>query len=1108
MKDMFFPMLPKLKEDSAVTPDKAAIWENERFDFINKIVRSLAVSSTIKDIGHIDSVPDVWARPLLFELALYDEQKITSQQFVKGLHEKVRGEWRCLLAMLALKNIKRLDIKVETVVLGKGDSDLDRTLTMLAPKDSISPDINWETIYIFSVQDVPIAMTSPVTLVATAADYTTLLAGKISEPWSSDGKTLTDPLFWLTGGDLTVLYDWLSKLLESLKNEIPQSKQENSAACQKLFAAIDEYRADIKASYADLVAGETIFTQAGFNITEGILRFLDKTAEEKLATAEDSAVLLRNSSKRQQAKKLLIISPEMGRKYAAVLGISPSRLLVWQGISANDISEKSLSSGYMKIGGVQLSEVEFRRPEEFFTDSLVAISPGNALKNIISIPGAELLAENDECFVPPIKAELLEHFTAQEIASRMKMEKTGNGIKVSFTFPLNGPDGLGSEYKYSKIYTDWISVQSNVPVVEIWPKLRRAGWNKYYMFYENTAAQAEENDVLGTNYFYIKPWSNQHEYKDNVPEKGLKNRYIAKLNAYPEALSCTVNYCRNGYGMAELIEGGMILLAEPPFVRGQCDTEWKIGIDFGTSSTMLYYRKNNQRPKPLVLNPNLMQITESGSARTRTDLYFIPSYNSNTSGSFLSIFHLLNHENQKHISPLEDGHIFMLNTQNVENFLGQSDHIDTNIKWREDVAGRRKVGAYIKQICLQSIAEATVQGVEKIQWNFSFPASFSKEQKDSFNTACQQAVQEAYEDTGLSAPEKPIEAWAESKAAAYYFNKVNNQDTNFSDGAICLDIGAGTTDISIISGQPGKIIYHTSIRFAGRYLFSPINHYLKEEMEINLCGTESDDEKQQAIIDADLREHSEKYLQELKNETGKDSIRVVLQKAQLGVAGIFYYIGGILAELKKRGMYQEKHLPDVYVGGNGSRIFNWLTGGVYLPDSSFLSVLKEAMEKNSNLKTKPNFKIVLSQKPKIEVASGMIEVRPQNDAAFFDENEFYWQLFGEEQDDYQRESVYSGELFVLNDRDKAKNTFLTAMDISDGVKIRNTFELERFLDIFNGNRNIWFDNIDVTKELFEEIKALVNAYYVSQKGKDAKQIFTEPVFIIELKKLMEMIADE
>ena len=88
----------------------------------------------------------------------------------------------------------------------------------------------------------------------------------------------------------------------------------------------------------------------------------------------------------------------------------------------------------------------------------------------------------------------------------------------------------------------------------------------------------------------------------------------------------------------------MFLLKAPPLVNKQPDLSWQLGIDFGTSSTMIFYREGNHAPKPLSFEPHLYQVTDSSVARTRTYINFIPSTfddQDTQAGSFLSIFHSL-----------------------------------------------------------------------------------------------------------------------------------------------------------------------------------------------------------------------------------------------------------------------------------------------------------------------------------------------------------------------------------------------------------------------------------------------------------------------------------
>ena len=368
------------------------------------------------------------------------------------------------------------------------------------------------------------------------------------------------------------------------------------------------------------------------------------------------------------------------------------------------------------------------------------------------------------------------------------------------------------------------------------------------------------------------------------------------------------------------------MLNQPKLIERNIDLRWKIGVDFGTSSTMVFFAENDCEPRPLNFEPRLYQITASGGARAQTYRQFIPSQiPARADGSFLSIFHLLSLGELAQVQPLIDGHVFLLSSENTRVFEQFAAQIDANLKWADDDRQRRKTAAYIGQICLQAAAEATANGADNMQWNFSYPTAFSQAQKISFQEICRDAIP----DPRPLTPDPFF--WAESKAAAYHFNKLDGKAGNFAQGAICVDIGAGTTDISVISGEPPRIVYHTSIRYAARQMFKPIydNYELFAGEKISADNLR-DDTQRQAVIDADMREHSEKYLADLKFKSGREQIKNVLQAAQFATAGLFHYLGELVKILHDFGTYRESKIPHVFVGGNGARIFRWLTGGAEL----------------------------------------------------------------------------------------------------------------------------------------------------------------------------------
>lgn len=1123
--NIYFPLLPKLKEASSVKPAKSNAWEGEPYDFLNQLVESLAVSGSIDEIESIDSIPDVWARPLLFQMALFDKQGKDkhgreNRQFVKGLHERVRGEWRCLLAMLALKNIKHLSLRATAVKLKEDKGTIGSILTTLAPAYSIDEKTDWLNIYVLYYQEIPIALLTPATLIVSAADYSRTLKGRLAEPWSKDGRILTDPIQMLTVDDLKILYQWLAALSKDLRERIPVEVQQRNSVCLDLLQALDDYKQDIQKVCGDVNINVS-FEDAELDINVGVFRLLNFTATAQAATADDSAVKLVLSSARQKNKDVLLISPEMVRKFAEQQGVAASQLLVWPGLSANDINEAMLSQGNNVIGQVQLSGAEHRRPDSFFTDRIAVCTRGNAFPGTVSVAGMDVLAQKESITaILPFKQEILEYYTAEEIAAYTQLEYRNGNIRVSFTFPLSGVKGREAKYKVYREYNandgEIIYIDSNPSDIAIWPNFSIPGWDKYYLFYCNDADTKQE---LAPDQVYITPWSYQKAYQKTIPNNGLINHYTAKLEQFPEALCVVYNSSLNNGTRTEQIDSGILLLKKPKVLEKIPGKTWKVGIDFGTSSTMIYYRDGNRAPQPLSLAPSLLRIEDSATS-TKKYVYFIPDNNDTgrQNGSFLSIYHLINSNKiNTEIEPLSDGNIFLLeaNDDVLDVFGKHRQSIEADMKWKDDELGRRKINAYIKQLCLQVVAEASRQGAEKIEWNFSYPVAFSQQQQQSFKAACKRAVLEAIHNTGYAEDNMTIEPWAESKAAAYHFNKFGRSDTNFSEGAICLDIGAGSTDISIISGQPGRIVYHTSLHYAGRHLFWPIMYPSQENMD-NFFGHTidfpvgidmNDKEAAIAVLDAYMRERSEEYLKRLNDLTGSDKVRSSLQKAQFALAGIFYYLGKLLGELKRKGVYAENNVPDIFVGGNGLRIFSWVTGGSFEPDSPFLNVLKKSITEAAGFGN-TKFGIILSKTPKCEVANGMIETRPQNDKEFFNEERQLTSLFGDKLDEYMAGAMLAGNEYSFSGEEKSGNEFISAKDISQGITVESLDEVKQFIDCFNEDKNIWFDGLDISDDQLDTLRKKVNSFYVNEIGREPKQIVVEPVFIVAMKKLMEMLVSE
>lgn len=371
------------------------------------------------------------------------------------------------------------------------------------------------------------------------------------------------------------------------------------------------------------------------------------------------------------------------------------------------------------------------------------------------------------------------------------------------------------------------------------------------------------------------------------------------------------------------------------------------------------------------------------------------------------------------------------------------------------------------------------------------------------------SVKNALQDSGFN--QGNLEKWAESQSGAYYFYHV--RDTALAGGAICLDIGAGTTDISVLSGAPARIVYHSSLQFAGRYLFRSIykNYSLFANTPMNF-GKMNDHQKN-SLVDADMRNHGEDYLNNLVNITDQPNVAKALQIAQFAVAGIFYYLGGLVGLLKTRRIYKEDSLPAIYVGGNGARIFSWICGNTVVDMSNArMSVFKDMFEATFGLKG--IFNLFLSPTPKSEVAYGMVANIVGADPDFFNPQLIANDIFGKEgADPLIADSVFAGDSFLLygDARSHNKTEFISAYDIQKGLQINTVDELKVFAQRFNDNHFIW-DNahgINIDDLQLNNVRLAVLGEYAKQQQRGrvaAKEIFVEPIFILELKKFMEMLC--
>ena len=970
---MAFPLLPRLKKDGdglAVLP-ATGTWVKVPDGALNNIAANLGVTKIDGKFIDIDSIPSMWARPLLFEIALYDKEH--------PMHDCVVDEWRGFLAMLALKEQRKFPLETKLITIPGGDDrktpEFLQALHRLLPKRTLDDaGTMWDKLYLILFKENPIGITSPTTLVCTSIDYIKYISVN-DVPWY-DPPFLCDPISHLNDSERTSVAGWLNDFHKKTITPLADSP--------------------IKVNLA--------------------LRILDFIND--LGGAPDGQPKLAGTS--------------LGMNVGIFTGMN------------------------FAIA-----------PKEYFTEKLFVIPRSDAFlkQNVLFPAGGDALKDVDGKSVTPIlpiAKELLNDFSVDELSKRIKFETTPDGIQVSLQLP--SPDG-GPDFAISRVYVNQqdgdapifdkhkIVEIPNLPVLEIWPNFRTPGWKVYYTYF-NEAQQ---------DTFYVEPFP-----ADGSPE----DMKITKTSAFPEAMICKY----------KSEDAGFLFIEAPMETVPDTAKTWNVGIDFGTSSTTVYKTElpDGAGPESVTLGERLLQITDSQALRTAVQNDFLSDRDEETPLFSLFQENSIGIPPDDRIKPLLDGRIYFVDDPKLP------ENVISNLKWSPDPIDRKRTQAYLEQICLQCAAEAAANSVSKINWRFSYPIAFSDADQATFEIICEAAANNINE-TGF--PIGNVDLKTESIVTARFFA---GKFGGFADGSVCIDIGGETSDISI--WQDNTLCWQTSIRFAGRHIFLDLlkhkPNFLRDtgvtEQGIPELRNPNDFYSQaDTLIDASINNSPKDLKAKFGIYGGKIKSTPFVPLIGLGISGLFYYVGLILNYLSRETEFR-KTMPNIYIGGNGSRILHWLANGEFKPDRDSCGHLKDILLTASGFDPKSLFDLEITPKPKHEAAAGLVDERTILKST-------------ERQFDF-----LAGEVFTENGTDYEWTELLTAERLGNGLRSGDQLvEIETFIEKFNAglgkvlDQPIYFDAVLKHKLIGGLNGALQNLAFTSSKER-----IVEPLFILVLKDLL------
>jgi len=1026
-----------------------------------KIAEKLKVEG---DSRTVSSIPDIWARPLLMQMALYDKKH--------PLHEEMKAQWQGMLAAIALAKIKNLNLtsilvdleNIENNNFFKEPNKGENSVYQL--EDQNNP---WHKIYVFLIDGKAVGMTSPSTIVCPSQDGNW---GNLA--WFDSNKGLSSPLTrvnFLTQDDKEQLYFWFNNLKGQLQSS---SKQ--------IVALIEEFQNKIfpNSPEADKFLRQDKFEE---DIVLGKLTILSNPIQRKTDYDEAQRKVLEDQKLQERTKLEADIRKLLQERY-------------------------------------QLNLDEIFQKELYVIEQSIEYIPGALFPK-----GFKSITYNSKKITPilPVNIKLLEVLTPEQLQDLMTIEQINEQtIRITIQLQLDNlqPYPISQEYEIKDNH-----ILKALPILEIWPNFKVEGWNEYYAFYGDRHWN-KPNPKSET--FRVKFPKLVDKYDDTDAESFYQISQLTEFPSYiicqndkkqtelgiillqnPQQItlksdnkwtvgvdfgtSFTNVYYNNHQSKDKLNQLKLSNLRfsvtktvdqENIVIQENIDIMYSYFLSVKDKKIPISSVLKTQKPKPdksrhildgfIYIVDNLVEFNPSLD-NIRTDIKWDNKWDKkNINLRFSKMF----------LSQLALQITAEAVTQQV-----------TSIKW---------VISYPSVFSENDLREYLYD------WNQIF--EYLQPQGDTpAPTPIKHDWSSTNEDYRLS----------ESLAAAYYFSEriIKKRTPTF----ICIDMGGGTSDISI--WQDNTLVHQCSILLAGKDLFSNflqqkhrsdiLKKFVGSDEFENLRG-ENFKAKFNAKLNAFLIENGSDWLKKRDEldeaQSQEESLRLLMM---IGVSGLYYYIGILLNVLLSENFrLNTGEIPPIYVGGNGSQIFKWLVfKGNFNSDERVNNLLSKMLQKGSGISYSQIQDTILSPKPKDEVACGLV-LDKENIQLKIPPNLNNSLIAGEAcefcvKEGNVPEKTYS---FTYEQRlQQPKRGEMTDFRIPDLANIqefwksfREIFYEEDLHDSIQGRIPILEKDFD---DFEEKIKNKLSDYLKDKMLKHVSEIRPEPPFIICLKVLLETLDE-
>lgn len=952
-KSKFLP--PLITRDGLNYPRSGSWMRNVSFNKLATLAKNLDTSRSKNHPDKLHSIPTPWARLLLFESALYDKDH--------PAHEEVTNQWRGLLGLIGLAKVLGLEHKLDVPTFslpGEAPGDLKNAFDVLRPQhvmDGRDLEQNkWNDFGLIYFDGALLGGTSPRTIVFTGISHQC----PPNIPFRSEQGRLSDPSAYYKQHDtqfLHVILQWVDHLIatvtanHSLADFLGEQPSDPNAQTEsrhrQLLAALVEWKNDL--------AGETseaVMVPAGFSRLPAPYDFVKHIDHIENGNGAGGDLFLRTNNNLivcyRPNNDSVIVDAYGNRVTGQALRIFGLHL-----VQPNQVPPVNLDflPPHLKV---------IKDPLDLFEDTLIEI-------DVIDSRAVFCLSVGKKNYLLPFKESFSEFFTAEEAAEIIRnihvSQPDGTTIRVELTIPLVKGRSIRAhkDYRQENIANDNLDLPTQQ--LAMWPDFICPGEDKngkphfeHYFYYTNDRTTASkrvqvEFTPLGQD-LLKRTGKGKTWYMSKKPLPG----FVGKVND----------------------KQGLLLIK--PVIEAPPTTNWKIGVDFGSTHSSVFRREVEQRDgkwfglkdstiEQVTLRPRVKILTVGDAAQIQ-EMFFLYRASEREGVAEHAITTQLS-------MPISDAEYIADNWLPREGqvFLGSlldtiPNNLHTDLKWNSD-RSNFTTSSFLRSLLVMVEAEAIHSGAKIVHVSHAYPTAFPAALKNK-QVEGWQAVQRCVN--------VPVDREPLSEALAVCRHLWSAQHAKPMANVVALDIGGSTTDIAVWSD--GKLQIQESVKMAAGLAIKFIEgapeygEWFSEVMSneepfissrINLQPPKTWNPR---LYQAALKRLSEdgkmdSFIQTIKAAASTSrEVRDFLSPIVLLFAAVSYFAGQLT---RKAGLTQSGHFY-LYFCGKGGQLIRWMPYGETLVSEMFRAGLFIPASENQ----RPGVTIEISKYPKQEVGRGLL----------------------------------------------------------------------------------------------------------------------------------------